>query len=252
MNKQSKRGLLFLAVWALAILAAFLRRGLYLHAVDARGLLISRHPLEIALWAVVLAGVAVIIGIVWKLDGSNAYEENFDASASAALGYFLLAYVIGMMVLLNNFQGTDQIARLQRILGAIAVPGLVWGGIRRIRGKMPFFGIHVVLCLFLLLYLISWYQLWSGNPQLQDYVFDLLAAVALILFSYQCAAFEAGVGKRNMQLGFGLTAILFCGAALGRTEMTGLFAAGMVWAVTDLCRLAPPPKKEEVEHHDPS
>ena len=252
MNKQSKRGLLFLAVLVLAILAAFLRRGLYLHAVDARGLLISRLPLEIALWAVVLAGVAVIIGIVWKLDGSNAYEENFDASASAALGYFLLAYVIGMMVLLNNFQGTDQIARLQRILGAIAVPGLVWGGVRRLRGKMPFFGIHVALCLFLLLYLISWYQLWSGNPQLQDYVFDLLAAVALILFSYQCAAFEAGIGRRRMQLALGMLSVLLCGGALAGSENPGLYAAGLVWAAADLCILAPPPKKEEVEPHDPS
>ena len=241
-----------LAIPVLAAAAYGLRRALYSVAVDGKNLLIPGHPLEIALWAVVLAGAAVIAGVVRKLDGSNVYADNFRASAPAALSYFLLAYVIGMMVLLNNFQGTDQIARLQRILGAIAVPGLVWGGVRRLRGKMPFFGIHVALCLFLLLYLISWYQSWSGNPQLQDYVFDLLAAVALILFSYQCAAFEAGIGRRRMQLALGMLSVLLCGGALAGSENPGLYAAGLVWAAADLCILAPPPKKEEVEPHDPS
>ena len=63
-------------------------------------------------------------------------------------------------------------------------------------------------------------------------------------------AFEADMGSRRMQLATGLLAILMCAAALGRTETTGLFAAGMVWASTDLCHLTPPTQKDEVDTHE--
>ena len=249
MKEQNKYGLLWAAVWALACLAAFLRRGLYINAVDAKGLLLWFHPLELLLWAVVALGASLIILTVRKLDGSNVYEENFGKSAP--VGYVLLAWVIGLMVLHNDFSGPAQVARLLRYVGMACVPALIWGAVSRVLGKKPFFLVHVVLTAFLLLHLVSRYQDWSGNPQLQDYVFDLLAMVALILFGYQSAAFEADMGNRRLQLGMGLLAVLLCGAALGRTEMTGLYAAGMVWAATDLCRLTPPAKKE-VEPDDPA
>lgn len=238
------------AVLVLSVAACCLRKALYAMAVDEKGLLTSGHPLELLLWAVILAGTMLIVLTVRKLDGSNVYEENFRPSLPA--GHFLLAAVIFMMVLRNDFQGSDQLARIQRILGAVIVPGLLWGGICRFRGRKPFFLIHAALCLFLLLYTVSRYQGWSGNPQLQDYIFELLAAVALILFSYHCAAFEAGMGKRRAQLTAGLLAVLLCGAAAPGMEAPGLYAAGLLWAAANLCSLAPPPKKEEVESHDPA
>lgn len=249
MKEENKYGLLLLAVWALACGAAFLRRALYIHAVDAKGLLVRNHPLALLLWAVVALGGALILLSVRKLDGSNVYEKNFGREVPS--GYLLMAAVIGCMVLLNRFDGMARFAQLLRILGGITVPALVWGGICRYRGKKPFFLIHGVLTVFLLLLLISRYQTWSGNPQLQDYVFDLLALAALVLFGYQTTAFEADRGSRRLQLAAGLLAILLCGAALGRTDMTGLYAAGMVWAATDLCRLTPP-EKDEVDEHDPA
>ena len=241
-----------IAVLALSAASYGLRKALYMTAVDAKNLLIAGHPLEIALWAVVLCGAGLIVAAVRKLDGSNVYEENFGPGIPGGIAYFLMAYVVGKLVLLNDFAGTDRIAGMLRVLGAVTAPGLVWGGVSRIRGKKPFFLIHGALSVFLLLYLISWYQLWSGNPQLQDYVFDLLAAAALLLFSYHCAAFEAEMGKRRMQLAAGLLAVLLCGGALAGSVNPGLYAAGLVWALTDLCSLTPPPEKEEVETHDPA
>lgn len=241
-----------LAVPVLTAAVYGLRRALYATALDEKNLLIAGHPLELGLWAMVLLGALLVLGIVWKLDGINEYEENFKPSFAAGAAYLLLALVIGKMVLFNDFQGMERIAIAQRALGAAAVPALVWGSICRIRGKKPLFLIHALLCVFLLLYLISWYQSWSGNPQLQDYVFDLLAAVALILFSYHCAAFEAGMGNRRLQITMGLLAVLLCGGALAGSVNHDLYAAGLLWAAADLCRLAPPPKKDEVEAHDPS
>lgn len=250
MKEENKYGLIWLAVWVLGCAGAFVRRGLYLHAVDAKGLLTRGHPLALLLWAVVLTGSALIFLTVRKLDGSNDYEENFPKAAP--YGYIMLALVISRMVLQDTWDGGDRIAPLLRAVGTVTVPLLIWGGISRWRGKMPFFGVHGVLTVFLLLLLISRYQDWSANPQLMDYVFDLLALVALILFAYHCAAFAADRGNRRRQLGVGLMAVLLCGVCLGRTEMVGLYAAGMVWAATDLCRLMPPPEKDGVEPYDPA
>lgn len=249
MKEENKHGLLLIAVWALACGAAFLRRALYIHAVDAKGLLVRNHPLALLLWAVVVLGGALILLSVRKLDGSNVYERNFEKCAPS--GYVLLAAVIGWMVLMDRFSGMARFAQPLQVLGGLCVPALIWGGICRFRGRRPFFLIHGALTVFLLLLLISRYQAWSGNPQLQDYVFDLLALVALTLFSYQTTAFEADRGNRRLHLATGLLAVLLCGAALGRTDMTGLCAAGMVWAAMDLCRLTPP-EKDEVDEHDPA
>lgn len=239
-------------VFSLSMLALSLYKRLYTTALDEKGLLIARHPLSAALWAVVFAGALLIVLAVWKLDGSNLYEDNFTASAPALLGHAFMGVTVLMMGLLYPFSLGGAIGLLWKGLGILCGGGMIWSGFRRKQGKMPFFGIHAALCLFLLLYLVSRYQGWSGNPQLQDYVFELLALAALVLFSYQCAAFEAGMGSRRMQLMTGLFVLLLWGPANFRGHVPGLYFSGALWAITGLCRLIPPTEKDEVEPHDPA
>lgn len=250
MKNLKKVEYLPLTVLAFGILGLALRRLLYAFAVDEKNLLVSGHPLETALWAVVLAGVAVIVLFVRKLDGSNAYEDNFGPSAVAALGHFLMGYSILMLVLLDEPGMPGRIGTVWQVMGFVTAPALVWAGFCRLKGKKPFFLIHGLTSVFLLLHVVTHYQHWSGNPQLQDYVFDLFAAVMLMLFSYYAAAFEAGMGKRRMQLATGLLALLLCGVSLSGTEFPGLYVSGSVWAAADLCRLMPKPKPRESEGTD--
>lgn len=253
MKYFGKRAWLPLTAVGLGFGALCLRGALYAVAVDQKNLLIAGHPLELALWAVVFAGAAVIIAGVWKLDGSNVYEDNFSASRWAAVGSAMMAAGVLVTVLNQPSAATGTVTALWKILGFLSAPAMMWAGICRGKGQKPFFGIHGLLSLFLLIHVVSRYQVWSGNPQLQDYVFELLAAVALTLFSYHCAAFEADMGKRRMQLATGLLAVLLCGGALAGTEFTALYLSGAVWAAAELCSLEPLPKKaEEVEPHDPS
>lgn len=245
MKKCNKSGWLPMAVLALGVAALVLRRALYAVAVDEKGLLVSGHPLEILLWIAVFGGTALIAAAVRKLDGSNVYEDNFRPSNLSAVAHFLMGYSILMMVLLDGPAVSGTVGSLWTVLGCVTAPGFVWAGFSRMRGKKPFFLIHAGACLFLLLHIVSHYQSWSGNPQLQDYVFDLLAAAALMLFSYYTALFEADAGKRRMQLVTGLLAVLLCGAGLSGTEFSGLYVSGALWALTDLCSLTPKPKESE-------
>lgn len=252
MTNPNKKYLLPPAVLVLSIAAYVLRRALYATAVDAKNLLLPGHPLEILLWMVVLFGAALIVFTVRKLDGSQDYEDNFTPSTSAALGHFLMGCTVLMMALLYRLPLDGIVSLVWKALGILCGPAMIWGGFCRMKGRKPFFGIHAAECLFLLLYLVSQYQSWSGNPQMQDYVFELLALVCLTLFSYQCAAFEAGTGNRRMQLAMGLLALLLCGAANFRAQVPALYFSGLVWTAADLCRLDPPLKKDEVDVHDPS
>ena len=246
MKELKKKSLLLPAVMGLGAAAYCLRRALYTTAVDEKGLLIANHPLTFALWAVVFSGGLLIAGAVWKGGGSDRYEDNFGPSQAGALGHFLMAGTVLVMALRSDFPLPGPIGQVWRVLGFLTAPAMVWGGICRKTGRKPFFGIHAALCLFLLLYLVSRYQLWSGNPQLQDYVFELLAAVTLTLFAYQHAAFAVDMGSQRMLTAMGLLTVLLCGGALYGAEMPGLYLCGAVWAAVDL------PKKDEVKPHDPS
>jgi len=239
-------------VLSLSILALSLHRGLYAVALDEKGLLIARHPLTFMLWAAVLAGAALILLTVRNLDGSNVYEDNFAPSTLALLGHIHIGLTVALMAMLYPLPMGGPISFLWKVLGILCGGAMIWGGICRKKGTKPFFGIHAGLTVFLLLYLLSRYQSWSGNPQLQDYVFELLALVFLVLFSYQFAAFEAGMGSRRSQLITGLFVLLLWGPASFRGQVPGLYFSGAFWAVTNLCRLIPPPEKDEVESHDPA
>lgn len=222
--------------------AAFgLRKCLYAFAVDQRGLLVSGHPLTYGLWAVVLLCAAFLL---WQVRKHSVCEYSFAPSAAAAAGSTLLAVGLLMTVLHHTPSGTGTIALLWKILGFLSAPALTWAGISRRKGQKPFFGVHGLLCLFLLVHMICRYQVWSGNPQLQDYIFQLLAAISLTLFSYYCAAFEADMGSPRMHLGTGLLAVLLCTVALSEKEYRLLYLCGLVWVFAELCARNPLPKEE--------
>ena len=249
MNILKKFHFLPLASLAFGCAAFGLRTALYALAVDRKGLLISGHPLTCALWAVAVAGAAFILWNVWNPGGSNVYEDNFPPSTPAAFSSGLMALGLLMTVRLQPPAGTDAMVMVWKLLGYLSIPALIWAGVSRYQGKKPFFGTHAVMCLFLLIHMVSRYQLWSANPQLQDYVFEVLATISLTLFSYHCAAFEADMGSRRMQLATGLLAVLLCPAALAGSEPGWLYVYGTVWAFSNLCCLTPP-QKEEVTDND--
>ena len=62
------------------------------------------------------------------------------------------------------------------------------------------------------------YQPWSGNPQIQDWLFSLVGAVGLTLCAYHQSAFSADRGKRRSFLATSLLTVFACCAALPHTE----------------------------------
>ena len=221
-----------LPVWMLLLGAAalVLRKCLYTTCVDAKGLLLRGHPLGLALTVLTGAALLLAAGLGWK-------RKNPEAEAGKLLGAFGNA-AAGAGILVTVLMGKPVIGNYLEsawyYLGLAAPVCLLLAGAAKAMGKRPFFLLHVVPCLFFLVHIVTRYQLWSSQPQMQDYVFALLGAAALMFFGFYTAALEADCGSPGMRLGMGLSAVYLCMAELARSSCPGLYLGGMLWVLTEL------------------
>lgn len=232
---------------ALGGLGMTLRRLLYAFGADARGLLIPWHPISVLLTVLSVLTLGGIAAGVRTLPGSERYEDNFRPCVWAAAGHWLAAAGIGYTVLTNQPLMPNYLGQCWQCLGCVSPACLILAGIWRLRGKMPFFLLHLIPCLFLVFHVINHYQLFSGDPQFQDYIFNLLATMALMFFAFYNASFGAGLGNRRMQLGMGLAAVYLCLTELAVSRYPVLYLGGAAWALTDLCSLEPVPAEDRKE-----
>ena len=193
MNQKTKPNRLSVGVVILGCCALLLRRLLYAVAVDVKNLLPVNHPLEIALWILTAAAAVWIIASVWKLDGSNAYEDNFRPSLTAAVGHYIAAAGILLTVLLP-WGAEGRLILLRRVLGAASAVGLIVAGHCRRAGKCPLFLTHLAVCAFFVVHMLGNYGIWCSNPQLQDYWLDLSASALMALFAF----YEAEIGRAHV------------------------------------------------------
>lgn len=228
-----------LPVWMLiwGIAALVLRKILYNVAVDVKGLLVKNHPLELGLIVLTAAILAGIVLAVRKQEGSGVYEDYTLAGIPGAIGNVAAGAGILATVLTAAPGMGNYLEAVWRILGLAAPACLLLAGIARILGKKPFFLLHVVVCLFFVLHIVTRYQIWSGHPQMQDYLFSMMGAMALLFYGFYTAALEAGCGDFRMMRGMGLAAIYLCAAELARSSCPGLYLGGIVWVLTDLCSI---------------
>lgn len=232
-GNSGSRGLSVLML-LLGIAAQVLRKRLYAFAVDAKGLLLRNHPLEIALAGLTGLALVLLLLAVWKQKGNLGYEKRLSATLPAAFGNLAAGAGILVTVLAGTTAVGGYLESAWKILGLAAPVCFVLIAFARVLGKTPFFGLHVVVCLFFVLHIVSRYQLWSGDPQLQDYVFSLLGAMALMFFGFYEASQEAGCGSPRMTLGMGLAAVYLCTAELARSACPWLYLGGVLWVLTEL------------------
>ena len=234
-NSGSYRLPVMMLIWGIA--ALFLRKTLYATAVDIKGLLLRNQPLELALTILTIGTLVRIVLAVRKQKGSCDYEDYSAAGIPGAIGNVAAGAGI-LITMLNATPGLENYLEYAwKILGYAAPVCLFLTGISRILGKKPFFLLHVVVCLFFVLHIVTRYQTWSGHPQTQDYIFSLLGAMALLFYGFYTAALEAGCGNYRMMRGMGLAAIYLCMAELARSSCPWLYLGGALWTLTDLCSM---------------
>lgn len=215
--------LLFLGLGAVGF---FLRKGLYASALDGKNLLLRGQPLEIVLWLAAAVALAVAL-----LSAKQAAPVFPGSRILRSAGSVVAAIGIGLTVLLGKPAGTLGIVWM--VLGVLSFASLDVAAKQQWDGKQPFFLLHAIVCVFFAVHMVSCYQGWSSNPQIQDYVFTLLASVGLMLFAYQKAACAVSCGSQKLLRFFGLVTVFTCCTALSGTEYPLLYLAGMLWTLSN-------------------
>ena len=232
-----------LPVLGLGGIGMVLRRLMYSLTVDEKNLLPAKHPLQTVLWVVTLAAVVWILVGIRNQKRSGQYRKNFRASIPGAVSSAALAVGILVTVLEGGLARTGM-ERMRDLLGLVASAALLGTAYCRWKGSRPFFPAHGVVCVYFAIFMVSSYQGWSSNPQIQDYVFSLLASIGLMLFSYHQACFDVDAGNCRMQLGLGLLTAFCCFVALSGTQSPILYLTGGIWCACNLCN----PQKRGINH----
>ena len=238
--KNRKTGLFLpLTIFLFGIIAMILRRLMYLTATDEKGLLLRFSPLEIGSLLMTAAVFCILLIALRKVPAAENYHNNYSQSFLFNLGHMAAATGIFLTVYPTAPVMAGYLGEAWKILGLAAPVCLILAGIIQTFGRKPFFLLHVIPCLFFMVHIINCYQLWSSNPQMQDYLFALLGIAALTLFSFYTAAAEAECGNRRLLIASGLAAVYLCLAELGWTSDSALYFGGAFWALTGMLSMAP-------------
>lgn len=211
----------------LGILGLVLGRLLYALALDDKGLLVRGHLLSILLCLLIpLSLAAVLLVLPGRKEEPRA---DFAPGPWAVLGQGGAAVAILAAVLTGDAVALGGLGTLWRLLGLLAAMGLLVAAWRQYRGKAPGFAGYLALCLFLLSHLVAHYRQWCADPQILDYLFELLGMGLWMLFAYYCACARVGLDKPRLRLATGLLAVTMCLTALGTRADIWLCLGGAIF-----------------------
>lgn len=211
---------------ALAAVAVGLRYLMYATAVDEKGLLTAWN------WPGILLAVITAAAVMLAIFGCRRLTE-FETEADVIPGWIygcVLAVGIVLVLRAGSLKG-DTLAKLRLWLGWASVPCLLAATFGLHMGKRPSFLLHAVVCLFFGLNLVDYYRLWSGEPQLMDYVFQLFGCVGLLLTAYQRTAFDVGAGNGRALRITELLAAFACLAGATDSGQALFYVAGGMWCL---------------------
>ena len=201
---------------------------LYLFGTDEKGLLISWHPLALLLW---LLTAAVAVLILWSAFRLPVRPLTGPKGLAAVADLALAAGILAAFFFVDAASPLEMVCK---ILGVAAEAAMVWSGLCHLRSREPSFLATGLASLFFALCMVNAYRFWSGEPQLQDVVFNAAGLMLLALAAYYQAARLAGMGNEKARRAAALGAAFVCLTASAHTENTLLYAAGGVWAAFSL------------------
>ena len=219
--------------------------------LDGKGLLVSGNLPGYLLMAVGAAFAVVLMAVLRTIGGNGSYEDAFPAGKVSGglmlLGGVILVLGCSELSTTGNAGLTGLSGMLLKVIPRLAAASMGVMGLCRIMGKRCSVVFGGIICLFYMLMLVTNYRLWSADPQLQDYAYQLLAQVLLMLCSFHRTCGDAGVVQRKKLLSTGLAAVFCAIAALSMDFQRPFFLASALWALGSICDVSVFPEDPEEE-----
>lgn len=221
------------------ILGALLRVWLLTGGTDEKGLLKAGHPSQILLWILTATAILLLIWLTRDLVKAPKYSFNYPASLYGAVGAWIGAAGILLNTVEEMNRGGDLLLAINTVLGIASAAAIVYIGLCRRKGQPVSVLFHCLVCVYMMVHLVCLYRQWSSDPQLQDYCFQLLCVVCLVLSLFQRASFDAAMGNRRLLVLYHLGAVYFGLLAIPGSGSPFFYLGTGIWMLTDLCSLKP-------------
>ena len=216
---------------AAGLVGLLLRLWLYGTGLEENNLLRASHPARYLLPVLGLVFGVTALLLTRRERQSMPYGRRFPRSLIAALGSWIFAVGLLLASMTDLVRRDNALNTLTGLLGVLAAAGLIWVGLLRMQGKRPAALPHAAVCLFLVARLISRYQGWSADPQLQDYCYQLLSLVCLMLYSYHRSALDYSDGSGRAVHLTGLLSIYCCLLATVRSDDRWFYLCAAAWVL---------------------
>lgn len=263
MHTQRNRIFFFGAAALTGAATLALHRYMMANCFDAKGLLIPGNLPGTLLWVLGIGYVLAMSAMLTTIGGNGTYADNFPRCLLSG-GLMIAA---GGVLILSQFESTGNAvpapeaalmggllvsritdASMELLPWAAGLAMMVLGGYR-MRGRKPFLLFSGIVCLYYMLMLVTSYRLWSADPNIHEYAYQLLALVLLMLAAFHRTCCDAGIIQRRKLLATGLSAVVCCMASLSMEQMPGFYLASGLWAAGSMCdcSVLPPDPEEEAE-----
>ncbi len=219
-----------------------LRFALYRIGFDEKGILSSSHPLHLVCLALTAMMTVYLAFRAWKTREPASGHGPLRMLCGLPAAGFLLLQAMTLHWSLSNPLTLVRMVLMASAGLAMAVCSFLGHKNRPVAAVC-----HGSVCAALGADLLGRYQSWSGNPQLPDYVFHVLAGVALSLAAYQTLALHTGLGKPRLQRFYCLLALFLCPLCLIGPGPRVFYFSGTLWAAACLLTVVPPEMEEAPE-----
>lgn len=223
-----------------------LRIWLYAVAIDEKGLIMEPHIASTLVFILVALVMVILFACTPAID--KRVHKNLPASGLTSLGQCIAAVGIVVACVLDLIQRTDTMTVISSVLGIIAAVSLVLMTWLKLRHKANAMVCLFIVTVYLTVHPVCQYRYWSPEPQLQNYAFQLLSSVFLMVASYHRTMLENQGGYIRWYVFYNQAALFFSILSLN-TKMWAFYLAMAIWTVSDLftLKLARPGKKPPVQ-----